>query len=105
MTARVRFSNGQVVQYNSACKRIAEPGGQTILRDSNDVLVAVIPPGCNAVVEFAHPCSVEWRGKDLEALVKGIKDLGRPTTYHDSLRLVELKKHLEGFDARRRVWK
>lgn len=106
MTARVRFSNGQVVQYNGASKIEHAAGGQTILKDQNSFIIATIPAGADCAVEFVHPCSVTWPGKDLEGMVKTIKELGRETcTYSDSHHLAELKKYLEGFDARRRCWK
>lgn len=106
MTARVRFANGQVVQYNSASKVEYSPSGIIVLKDANNFIQAQVPPGSDCVVEWVHPCSVTWPGKDLEGMVRAIKELGRDTcTYSDSLRLAELKKHLEGFDARRRCWK
>lgn len=105
MTARVRFSNGQVVQYNSANQIEHHNSGSIILKTSEGYVTATIPAGSDCIVEWVHPCSVEWPGKSIESLSKEIRARGKHLSYTDNCHLADLKRYLDGFDARRRCWK
>lgn len=105
MTARVRFSNGQVVQYNSATKILHTDSGQAKLLNADDNILATIQPGADCVIEWVTPCSVEWPGKSIKHLAQEIRERGRQLNWSDMGELVDLKRYLDGFDARSRRWK
>jgi hypothetical protein len=96
----------RALQYN-ACNRIFHmDSGLIKLCDQSDNLLATVAAGSDAIVEFVHPCSVEWKGEGIPAMLKAIEGRGKTgLSWSEHCALADLKRYLDGFDARSKRWK
>jgi hypothetical protein len=105
---RVRFPNGQCLQYNDATRATIQGNGSIeFLRTGSDsrlYIEAFIAPGTDCIVEYARPCSVENPISELtpnKAIAYLQENIREASHYH----VRDLKKLLQDFDTRRMVWK
>lgn len=106
---KVRFPNGQCIQYNDATGINVVTGGTEIIRKDKttgtNYWVAFLPAGSGCLVEWVNPCAVsnpvarEMTPESALALVR--KHL---RTLRCDL-VAALKQDLCAFNAKRRTWK
>lgn len=101
---RVRFPNGQVVQYNDAGYLVWGEMYTTLQEKENGRKIAFIPNTSGAIIEFVQPCSVSnplqplTNRENLEAFVSGIEKCE-----HTAL-LAQLKAKLSKFNRKTFRW-
>jgi len=105
---KIRFPNGQVVQYNDANYLTHGEGGWRIWQkgtDGKEVRVfALIQPAAGVLVEFTSPCAVSnpITGQTPEAALEIVKQHLRTLPVH---KVAGLKQQLCAFNARRHTWR
>lgn len=104
---RVRFPNGQCVQYNSATDTRRDTcGGTEIVRKEGEARywVAYIPAGTDCLVEWVMPCSVTNPIAELkpDSALKTVMQHLRALPGYDVKRL---KLALRDFNAKQRCWR
>jgi hypothetical protein len=97
----VRFPDGTTVQYNEAFVCVYEERVMQLYKDrEKKVWIASVPYTC--IVEYVRPCSVTNLIKDPRSMTQQVIDRLRELP---ASQLVTLKRELEMFDARKRLWK
>jgi hypothetical protein len=107
---RVRFPNGQCIQYNDAtCINIDAHGGTEILRrdkaTGQNFWVAYLPEGTHALVEWVQPCAISnpiARELSPDSALELVKRHLRTLPGH---KVKALKLELANFNARRCAWR
>lgn len=100
---RVRFPNGQVVQYNEA-NFVEWETNHSKLSIKGDRTVAYVPYRSGAIIEFVQPCSVSnplqplTNRENLEAFISGVEKREHPAL------LAQLKTKLSKFNRKTFRW-
>ncbi|HKO43359.1 MAG TPA: hypothetical protein VJU84_08715 [Pyrinomonadaceae bacterium] len=101
----VRFPDGTAVQYNQANYLVCGSTEVSLYSKKDGQWIASILNSSGAIVEGSTPCRVYDGRKTTEQLQSLVPRLRELTSHSDCQVLVEMKRELENFDARRRCWK
>jgi hypothetical protein len=105
---RVRFPNGQCVQYNDATDVEFHSNGEIRIlhvKEAKRWWLASVAPGSHCIIEWQTPCAVtnpvarEMTPESALALVT------RHLRTLPSYKIRDLKVALQNFNARRHIWK
>ena len=107
---RVRFPNGQVVQYNDANHLTHGADVWHLWKKTGEQKewVASIPPSTGCIVERVMPCSVSnpiAELTDRKALERVLERLRSYSGYEEGGMLAKLKMALKDFNSTKRAWK
>lgn len=109
---RVRYPNGQVIQYNEATTLLREQNGWGIYANhgkKNERLFAYVQNSAGVIVEWATPCKVEnpllnvTGEKAVKYVIAHAEEISK--TWEGARLLKTLKKELARYTPRSGKWK